>query len=296
MQGTIAQIVALVVHGNAYFGSAEQAIALPSDHSTLAFCEFVKFVGLTRSGENWNETLFAQDPASWLEELRRGRVNAIRMNYMPSGQNLSGATDRMLVGFVAGGGRWLLETTGPNGSDYWEGRWEVGDQNRTDRKIWRVTYGRIAANQPPSPHASNDLQSLKQRLAKNLTEISAFAHHQKLDGFAEAFEAGLSNLTSSAPSTDLYHNDLLTTSMSATAAQLLSAAQSSWVFGGMGSWNDLGFDGEDQRTYEDLSEDLYKLLNDTIVSAANSTASLTLERSQPKLQKLQKRSWWRFWA
>ncbi|MCO5095154.1 MAG: hypothetical protein M9960_08145 [Xanthomonadaceae bacterium] len=293
MQGTIAQIVALVVHGNAYLRSEEQAVAFPSDHSTLTFCELVKFVGLTRSGESWNETPFAQDPVSWLEELRRSEVHAIRMIHMPSGQNLDGATDRMLVGFVGGGGRWLLETTGSNGSDYWEGRWEVGDQGRADRKIWRVTYGRIAANQPPSPPASSDLQSLRQRLTRNLTEISAFAHHQKLEGFAKAFESGLSNLASSSPGTGLYHNDLLTADMPLTAAQLLSAAQSSWVFGGMGSWNDLGFDGDDQRTYEDLSEALYKLLNDSIVSAANSTALLAVARPQPQSKK---RSWWRFWA
>lgn len=294
MQGTIAQIVALVVHGNAYFrGAEQQAVAFPSTHSTLTFCEFVKFVSLTRSGESWSETPFAQDPTSWLEELRKSRVSAIRMTYMPSGQNLGGATDRMLVGFVGGGGRWLLETTGPNGSDYWEGRWEVGDQGRADRKIWRVTYGRIAANQPSSPPASSDLQSLRQRLIGNLTEITAFAHHQKLDGFAKAFDAGLSNLASLSPGTSLYHNDLLTADMPIAAAQLLSAAQSSWVFGGMGSWNDLGFDGDDQTTYEDLSEDLYKLLNDSIVSAANSTAPLVATPAQPKPKKL---SWWRFWA
>lgn len=293
MQGAVAQIVALVVHGNTYFRGAEHAAAFPSDHSTLTFCEFAKFVGLMRSGENWSETPFAQDPASWLEELRRSGVHAIRMIYLPSGQNLSGATDRMRVGFVGGGGRWLLETTGSKGSDYWEGRWEVGDQSRADKKIWRVTYGRIAANQPPSPHAASDLQSLRQRLTKNLTDIAAFAHHQKLDGFVNAFEAGLSNLASSSPGADLYHNDLLTAEMPLTAAQLLSAAQSSWVFGGMGSWNDLGFDDDDQRTYEDLSEDLYKLLNDSIVSATNSTALLAAARLQPKPQK---RSWWRFWA
>ena len=43
------------------------------------------------------------------------------------------------------------------------------------------------------------------------------------------------------------------------AAQLLGAAQSAWVFGGMGSWNDLGFEGEDQALYDRLSEELYRL-------------------------------------
>lgn len=215
------------------------------------------------------------------------------MTYMPGGENRGGATDRMLVGFVGGGGRWLLETTGPNGSDYWEGRWEVGDQSRADRKIWQVTYGRIAANQPSPLQIPIDLEGLRQRLAKNLTEISAFARHHNLDGFAKAFESGQSNLESSSPGTGLYHNDMLSTHMSLAASQLLSAAQSSWVFGGMGSWDDLGFEGDEQSTYENLSEDLYRLLNDSIVSAANSTAPpiTTLPQARAK-----KRSWWRLWA
>lgn len=56
------------------------------------------------------------------------------------------------------------------------------------------------------------------------------------------------------------------------AIQLLSAAQSSWVFGGMGSWNDLGFEGEDQATYESLSEELYGTVNRAIVAATNASA------------------------
>lgn len=293
MQTSIAQIVALVVYGNAYFHGEEQAMAFPGTKSTLTFCEFVKFVDLSRSGENSRETPFAQDAASWLQELRKSGVQAIRMTHGPSKQNLGGATDRMLVGFVGGGGRWLLETTGINGSDYWEGRWELGDRDRVDRKIWQVTYGRIAANQLSSAQISSDLQSLKQRLTKNLTEISAFARRRNLEGFANAFESGLSNLASSSPDTNLYHSDLLTPAMSLAAAQLFSAAESSWVFGGMGSWNDLGFEGEDQKIYEDLSEDLYKLVNESICSAANSTASPVTARPQAELRK---RSWWRLWA
>jgi hypothetical protein len=51
---------------------------------------------------------------------------------------------------------------------------------------------------------------------------------------------------------------------------LISPAQAAWVFGGMGSWNDQGFDGQTQDRYERLSENLYKLLNRVIVTAANS--------------------------
>jgi hypothetical protein len=52
--------------------------------------------------------------------------------------------------------------------------------------------------------------------------------------------------------------------------QLLGAAETAWVFGGMGSWNDMGFHGETQTHYEEVSEELYKLVNKVIVASANS--------------------------
>jgi hypothetical protein len=48
---------------------------------------------------------------------------------------------------------------------------------------------------------------------------------------------------------------------------ILRAIKHAWVFGGMGSWNDTG-GGE---RYEELSERLFKALNDTICGLANST-------------------------
>ena len=41
------------------------------------------------------------------------------------------------------------------------------------------------------------------------------------------------------------------------ARQLIESAFSSWVFGGMGSWNDLGFSADDQDEYHMLSSELY---------------------------------------
>jgi hypothetical protein len=50
---------------------------------------------------------------------------------------------------------------------------------------------------------------------------------------------------------------------------MLDAVQSASVFGEMGSWNDLGFDGDAQAKYEEVSARLYAALNDAICAAAN---------------------------
>jgi hypothetical protein len=37
----------------------------------------------------------------------------------------------------------------------------------------------------------------------------------------------------------------------------------------MGSWNDMGFDGDDAREYEEASEELFSAVNAAICVAAN---------------------------
>ena len=62
------------------------------------------------------------------------------------------------------------------------------------------------------------------------------------------------------------------------ARQLLGAVLAGWVFGGMGSWNDLGFDGEDQEEYTELSDELFTLLNQAIAVAIDSTSEAVSRR------------------
>jgi len=74
-----------------------------------------------------------------------------------------------------------------------------------------------------------------------------------------------------------YHQDLAPTGfLSEEAAVLLDACQTAWVFGGMGSWNDLWFEGEDQGIYERVSERLFEAVNAGIEQAATSSRRFLL--------------------
>ncbi len=57
--------------------------------------------------------------------------------------------------------------------------------------------------------------------------------------------------------------------VSSQARTLLGACQKSWVFSGMGSWNDMGFDDPEQAEYERVSEQLFNNLNEAIAVGAN---------------------------
>jgi hypothetical protein len=275
VQAPIAQIVALTTYGNAFLAGAPGAdsSAFYPANSTFRFCEHVKFVDLDLKAGKQDEVPYADDPPAWLSRLKRDKIHGLRMVYRPTDEQQlkqRKVTDRMLVGFVGGGGRWLIDAIGDRGSDFWEGRWEVGDQEREDRRIWRVTYGRVAMGQPCAHYPNNELIALSNELAMNLKAIANFARKHDLNNFADAFESGLTELDSDAPLASVHHTDLAPPqAVTLPAARLLGAAQAAWVFGGMGSWNDLGFDGDDQALYERLSEELYRLLNAAIVAGAN---------------------------
>jgi hypothetical protein len=271
MQGTIAQIVALTTHGNSILQGApdSRGLEFQTSNSTFTFCESVQFSDLTNGLLIKKESVYAADPHNWFERLKKEGVYALRMRYGPSEGNK--IADRMLVGFVGGGGKWLIETCGPEHSDFWESRWLVGKKDSVDKKIWRVRYIRISTGKPSYRDGSENLDSLKDEMRENLREIAQFSRSQNLDWFTKAFESGISRLDSRTPFEGLYHTDIAPVDfLPLSAEQLLGSAEAAWVFGGMGSWNDQGFEGPTQKRYEHVSENLYKLLNRVIVAATNS--------------------------
>ena len=90
--------------------------------------------------------------------------------------------------------------------------------------------------------------------------------------FTRWFSTAIEVLNDPTPLTKVYHSDISPPGyLSREAQALLAAAQAAWVFGGMGSWNDLRFDGDDQRTYDFLSNQLYTLLITAIIQATNAS-------------------------
>jgi hypothetical protein len=238
--GSVAQVIALTAHGNASLRNQQTggAEAFFPSNSTFQFCESVLFTDVARYAGSSQEAAWATDPIAWFDRLKQERTSALRLHYGAVGGRSVGTDDvpeRMLAGFVGGAGRWLIEAMGPGGSDYWEGRWQIGDRSRSDRRIWRVTYGRIARNQVTPGADRDDLEDLKRRLEKTLLEIQNYANAHRLASFAALFEKSRLELSAEAPGKDVYHTDLTPNGqLSLTAQQLLGASQLGWVFGGNG--------------------------------------------------------------
>jgi hypothetical protein len=270
LQGTIAQAVALAIFGNDIIRGYSRENFWP-DSTVFKFCKVVRFVALSGEATKPTESPFAEDPMQWISRLRDEGTTRLRLHAVA--HNDRGISDRMSVGFVGGGGRWLIETQQARVSDVWQARWQVVNKDDPDQKIWEVAYFRIDQGRSHIPLQTKSLTALRQDLMTVLSKIEAFAARQKLEHFAGVFRKARGLLSSDHPLAETYHSDLAPTpAMPLEAKQLLGAVQAAWVFGGMGTWNDLGFDGDDQRESDALSGELFLLLNQALCSAIN-TAS-----------------------
>jgi hypothetical protein len=150
----------------------------------------------------------------------------------------------MLAGF-ANAGRWGLAATGGQQPEVWRASWAVGDRNAPERRIWSVHYqgafvDQVALQRP-------DLRSAREQLTKALEAAREFAMQQDLDTWPAWFERALT-------SSDIpYYPDMLPSAYTSEARHLAAMAAQAWVFGGMGSWNDLGFgDRAVEAEYEEV--------------------------------------------
>jgi len=267
MQTAIAQTTAISIYGN-YFLQRGRVLDFYPASTVFVYCTKVVFVRLEAGSSKVRETLCAKDPAAWFHALAAYGVKGLRMHYRTL--NNPKITDRMSVAFVGGGGRWLIETVRPGASDYWEARWKINRRSAKDNRIWEVAYACIAPDQPLASIEREDLPRRSEELEQALRDIAEFAHCQKLERFAQCFERGIECLQADRPLRDVCHLDFVPSGfLPLEARRLLGAAQAAWVFGGMGSWNDLGFKGPTHERYESLSDTLYQLLNSAIVAAAN---------------------------
>lgn len=270
MNGPIAQIVALTCYGNAFL-AGEPAERFFSANSTCQFCESVTFATLNKNiFGKVKEVEIASSPEAFFANLKSRGARGIRLSQAQ--QNNSRIADRLSAGFVGGGGTWTMEVLFPRElSEFWIARWEVGNQNAPDRRIWRVTYGRLSQGKS-KPSAAGELTPAIQELEQSLQDIRTFSERQKLDAFTKSFAEALDTIATQGAARHGYHQDLAPPGfLSDQAAMLLDACQSAWVFGGMGSWSDLGFAGEDQKTYERVSDRLFQAVNSAIAAAATST-------------------------
>ena len=269
MQSATENSLELVAVGNAFLAGHDISGFWP-DAPTFRWMKVCEFRTPPKSGKDGDDyPLLAANPMDWFASLKpwcKGlRLHAMTRERGPN-QKVD-APDRMLAAFVGGGPRWLIEAVGGGHSEIWEGFHRLGDRNDPQRRIWLVAYIRQGEVDP----AESDPLTLETALPdfqRVLPEIRAYARSEHYDNFADLFGRALDALKPHRREPHEFLDALQRYSgMSDDQMGVMQAIMSASVFGGMGSWNDVGGGGR----YDQLSERLYNSLNDVTAALANST-------------------------
>ncbi len=254
MNGTLAQTIAIATHGTAWLrdrGSVDLD-AFVADNSTFQFVGRLEFEG-------------AGGLPAWLEA--RADEGVERLWFAPGEPAPEdGALAPHLAAAFAGGGSGAILAVGREASALWRGAWTVVDRDAPDRRIWGVSYESRPTDLTPT---TVGVTEAAERLAAALTAARAFATRMEMDHWAQWFADAL-RAWDDPDATPKFHPDLFPPGhVDERALRLAAMAQGADVFGGMGSWNDYGFQGEDGRTYEAVSVTLYAAMLDGLAAAVN---------------------------
>lgn len=268
MQVPVLRALAMVAVGNAAIAGRNVSGFWPSD-PMFRYTASLDF--MTPREQPGALAHASSSPTDWFEKLRKRKCKGLRLHNAPMQQNqkLGHIDERMLVGMVGGGPRWLIETVYPDHSELWEGFDRIGDKNAADKKIWLSAY--ILLGEAASADAvDTNIKGASIDVRDALLSIEALARELPGQPFADIFKAARATLEGK---DDLAYplEFLRSAQMKPEAERLLKAAGRGWVFGAMGSWNDVVPDAPLKARYESTSKALFDALSRAVLVSANST-------------------------
>jgi hypothetical protein len=271
VHGELAQVIALAAHGSAWLRGITAGAPPPLENGNSTF-QYVRRVRFEIRRSSFRPATSASGVGGWLEGAREREIDRFWLSIPEPGAVTTDGhevPDRMLVAF-AGAGRWFLVGTSRDQSrELWRASWAVGDEEAPDQRIWDVEYRGEPSADAGSP-LRPEISASAERLIGALEEIEVFARDQRLGDWADWF-ADARRLGAAEHPQAPYHPDMLPAlGFAKPARQLLAMATRAWVFGGMGSWNDLGFEARTQEDeYNRLSAKLYSSVLGAFVAAVN---------------------------
>lgn len=313
MNGKLAQIVALVAHGNLFLSGKDVDL---STNSTLQYISSIKFVRY-KSSQDTQGVEVANTVSEWFSFLRSAK--ATRLWHIDFSSRQRQDIPAYIASAFVGGIQNAIQADLPEGFELWFPQWkttglihagrksvkqerehhhkttlqklslllcrifrcrgsrnhaspaapkspkETGDEDTP--KPWSVEYrGFMSSNSCALP--VQEMSAVKNRLRQAVSRAKEFAQGTI---WAKYFAGSLEALESSAPVFPF--GDMLPSSgFPLEARQLLAAAAQAYVFGGMGSWNDLSLpnDPEVIKEYEEITNELYEAMQFAILMASNS--------------------------
>jgi hypothetical protein len=267
MNGELAQLVSLAAYGNVYLGWEDMTPPELVGTNTMFNFSHVKFVRDPEPyGDGMRGTLVATGTAEWYVGLRE--LGARNICLVRRGEPVPEDLSRHVLVAFAGGGDWHLQVNYFDKSEVWAAAWKFVNKGGDGQgSHWDVTYAGVPVDTMPAVE-KHDLNEMEARLQRALADVEQFAREHGEENWADVFKRELGKLDGGQAQAD----DMLPQEgYSSDARRLLSSASGAWVFGGMGSWNDIYFDDEQARAdYNRLSAELYDAVLAATIAATNS--------------------------
>lgn len=167
------------------------------------------------------------------------------------------------AGFSNTGSKCMITEFLDGTSSSWYPRWEF-DRAKT---MWNVQYFQLSCGPAPDDPRLfvNNLEEFKDVLQK----IEAFAREINNETFAKIFKESYGYLVNEDESGDAVYMRDNFPGIGNSALRMLTAASGADVFGGMGSWNDIGYEADKDEEYQRLSQMLYAQVQKAVMFAVN---------------------------
>jgi len=269
MNGELAQIISLVAYGNLFLSGGNVDL---STNSTFQYVSSVKFARY-ESNQDKQGVEVASSVSGWFSFLRD--IKASRLWNIAFAWQRQDIPEHVAAAF-SGGVPTAIQAELPNGFELWYPQWKTVGQ---EKKPWLVEYRSLLF---PNSHALpiEKMSAVKNKLKQAISQAEKFAKRSDVNAsnWATWFTQSLELLDSSSPIAPFHPDILPISSFSLETRQVLSSAMQSYVFGGMGSWNDMGFQKpEIQSEYERITKELYEAVKSAIVMASNSFESYNIK-------------------
>jgi hypothetical protein len=256
----LAQLVAIVTHGNAFLiaKSGAQPPEISHELSVFEMVKRIKFIEKKNSSEK-AQTQLSDGTAGWYRYLKDHKVRRLRIITIDWSKERADLPAVMASAF-AGCGNWAVLSEGTKADILWFPQYSSSGNDEILSFVGTPLDKRY-------PEASADLDVAELTLKNALTNIRDYAVNEKVgDNWVGIFSRALEILASDGPSRAFITQLFPETGYGHKAHRLIQAASEAWVFGGMGSWNDMG----GGKRYTEVTDALYNAIIDGIITATYS--------------------------
>ncbi|WP_322904757.1 hypothetical protein [Paenibacillus campi] len=256
MNGEFHQMLLITALGNGYLISGTDPSSNELEQTSMVDVSF-------SAGEG-------QPPSGWRDWLEQRRLAGYQRLMMVSAA--AQGSEWQTSGFAGGGAPSAIVTLGAGGQRLWRPEWKLERQRSQSR--WRVLYtGYEYTDSMRAGHEFVTMSDMFVRLGRALWQIGTLAEEIGESFWKQNFfDPAIEMLDDRTPSRKFAFQ--LPPVYTDDSWRLLNAIYKSWVFGGMGSWNDVppasAHDHGKGADYDRCSGELYAALLQGARTAVNS--------------------------